>query len=408
MVTLTIFRFLVTLRNTNSPHLVSNSSLTFPKRFFCYCFEKPPMPATSSSQIVAEYAKSNRSTCTKCSATIASNSLRLGLVTRDPRGFNKTKWHHLDCFPIGSETIVSAQAIKGFSSLKGSDQESLEKLVDGDDKTQKKESDEYKSLNEGSDIRIVDEDAEYKQDERDSKERKIHMPDEDVDYEQDKRDSKKIKSNHVEPELDIAFTVSDVKNKYKDATLLPNWKAFQTVIFLEQDVGLHNSSKIAAFDFDGCLVNTSVKRIGPDAWSLMYSSVPEKLQYLHHDGYKLVIFTNESNIERWNKKRQLAVDSKIGRLINFINEVKVPIQVFVACGIGKSGGSQAEDPFRKPKPGMWRLMEQHFNSGVSIDMQKSFYVGDAAGRPKDHGDADIKFAEAIGLKFYVPEEYFGA
>ncbi|KAJ7957636.1 polynucleotide 3'-phosphatase ZDP [Quillaja saponaria] len=130
------------------------------------------MPATSSSQIVAEYAKSNRSTCTKCSATIASNSLRLGLVTRDPRGFNKTKWHHLDCFPIGSETIVSAQAIKGFSSLKSSDQESLEKLVDGDDKTQKKESDEYKSLNEGSDIRIVDEDAEYKQDERDSKERK--------------------------------------------------------------------------------------------------------------------------------------------------------------------------------------------------------------------------------------------
>lgn len=55
---------------------------------------------------------------------------------------------------------------------------------------------------------------------------------------------------------------------------------------------------------------------------------------------------------------------------------------------------------------MWHLMDQHFNSGISIDMDQSFYVGDAAGREKDHSDVDIKFAQAIGLKFYVPEEYF--
>lgn len=41
-----------------------------------------------------------------------------------------------------------------------------------------------------------------------------------------------------------------------------------------------------------------------------------------------VIFTNESNIERWKNKRQQAVDSKVGRLDNFIECVKVPIQVF--------------------------------------------------------------------------------
>lgn len=40
-----------------------------------------------------------------------------------------------------------------------------------------------------------------------------------------------------------------------------------------------------------------------------------------------VIFTNESNIERWKNKRQKAVDSKIGRLNDFIKCVKVPIQV---------------------------------------------------------------------------------
>ncbi|KAL8147852.1 hypothetical protein AgCh_005249 [Apium graveolens] len=203
------------------------------------------------------------------------------------------------------------------------------------------------------------------------------------------------------PKLGLSFSMSDILDKYKDATLLPNWKAFQTIIFLEGDDGLHHSSKIAAFDFDQCLAKTSLQRVGPDAWSLMYSSIPEKLQSLYNDGYKLVIFTNESNIDRWKNKRQIAVDSKIGRLNNFMKKVGV----FIACGIGKSG-NKAVDPFRKPEAGMWRIMEQHFNSGIPVDMDQSFYVGDAAGRPDDHSDADIKFAEAIGLKFYVPEDYF--
>jgi len=80
-----------------------------------------------------------------------------------------------------------------------------------------------------------------------------------------------------------------------------------------------------------------------------------------------VIFTNESNIDRWKNSRQKAVDSNLGRLEGFINRVKVPMQVFVACGIEGTG-----DAFRKPKSGMWRLMEWHFNSGIVIDMEQSF------------------------------------
>lgn len=48
------------------------------------------------------------------------------------------------------------------------------------------------------------------------------------------------------------------------------------------------------------------------------------------------------------------------------------MQVFIACGIGKSNG-QAEDPYRKPKPGMWHLMEKHFNSGIAVDMDQLFF-----------------------------------
>ncbi|XP_073039731.1 polynucleotide 3'-phosphatase ZDP-like isoform X2 [Primulina eburnea] len=257
--------------------------------------------------------------CFRCS--------KVGMVSKNPRGFDITKWHHLNCFPSsGCSSISPVESIAGFSSLKVCVTDEEEELEQGNLKKQK------------------------------------------FGYED-------------EGELEMSISTSDIKDGYKDAILLPKWKAFQTIIFLECDVGLDDSKKIAAFDFDGCLARTSVKRVGADAWSVMYPSKPEKLQNFYNDGYKLVIFTNESDIERWKNKRQ----------------------VFIACGLSHG---VPEDPFRKPKPGMWIIMEKEFNSGLPVDTNQSFCVGDAAGRPDHHSDADIKFAQAIGLKFYVPEEYF--
>lgn len=54
-----------------------------------------------------------------------------------------------------------------------------------------------------------------------------------------------------------------------------------------------------------------------------------------------------------------------------LQESTIYLQVFIACGIGKSG-DKAEDPFRKPEPGMWHIMEQHFNSGIAINMDQLF------------------------------------
>ncbi|KAG1367725.1 polynucleotide 3'-phosphatase ZDP [Cocos nucifera] len=329
-------------------------------------------------KVVAEYAKSNRSSCKNCRNAIAAGSLRLGSSSKDPRGFDLMKWYHLDCFPTQSHLLIAVEEITGFFSLRNCDQDALRKLEAAASSSQTA--------------------------------MKIHKRDGSAIEELEEKDSKKPKllADGKKNDFRMAFSVSDIKDQYKDATLSPKWKAFKTLIFREREEGLFDSEKIAAFDFDGCLMNTSVKRcrIHPDAWSLMYPSVPEKLQGLYNSGYKLVIFTNESNIERWKKKRQQAVDSKIGRLDNFIKHVKVPIQVFIACGLGTSK-DQTEDPFRKPKPGMWRLMEEQFNSGIAVDMDRSFYVGDAAGRVNDHSDADIKFAEVVGLKFHVPEEFFG-
>lgn len=48
------------------------------------------------------------------------------------------------------------------------------------------------------------------------------------------------------------------------------------------------------------------------------------------------------------------------------------MQVFVACGIGSGSGKSEEDPFRKPKPGMWHIMENHFNGGIPVNLDQLF------------------------------------
>eukprot|EP01018_Ginkgo_biloba_P015383 Gb_29459 [translate_table: standard] len=90
-----------------------------------------------------------------------------------------------------------------------------------------------------------------------------------------------------------------------------------------------------------------------------YEHISLLLTCMNLDSLSSSVATNKDS---WMQK---AVDSKLGRLEGFIKRVKIPIQVFVACGIEGTG-----DPFRKPKPGMWRLMEQHFNSGIAVDMEQ--------------------------------------
>lgn len=49
------------------------------------------------------------------------------------------------------------------------------------------------------------------------------------------------------------------------------------------------------------------------------------------------------------------------------------MQVFIACGIGKAAG-QVEDPFRKPKTGMWQIMKKYFNSGTEVDLNQLIFT----------------------------------
>lgn len=70
------------------------------------------------------------------------------------------------------------------------------------------------------------------------------------------------------------------------------------------------------------------------------------------------------------------------------------------------------DQYRKPALGMWKYCLEKVFTGQKVDMEGSFYCGDAAGRPasgtrkKDFTDTDIKFAKNIGIRFLTPEQFF--
>lgn len=179
------------------------------------------------------------------------------------------------------------------------------------------------------------------------------------------------------------------------------WTWYGTLMFYEHGK-TKPSSKIAAFDYDGCLANTSLFRKGPDAWSILFPGETEAvLKELADAGYKLAIMSNQSTIGKAKASFEKEVAEKKARFVGLAKKVGLPCQIFVATAPGS-----ANDPYRKPGTGMWEFLERHKNAGQRVDRSKSFFVGDAAGRPRDHSDSDLKLAEAVGVKFYNEKEVF--
>jgi bifunctional polynucleotide phosphatase/kinase len=140
---------------------------------------------------------------------------------------------------------------------------------------------------------------------------------------------------------------------------------------------------IAAFDYDWTLVkpktgNTFPKNI--DDWVWLNDSVVDKIKQYYKKGFAIIIFTNQT--KQW-KNDQIETVLKI-----------LDIPLLIAIGFDK------ED--KKPNTVL-------FDSVIkwTWDKDKSFFVGDALGRPGDWNDSDRIFAERVGFKnIKAPEDIF--
>lgn len=107
----------------------------------------------------------------------------------------------------------------------------------------------------------------------------------------------------------------------------------------------------------------------------------------HDCRYQIIILSNQ-------KKISIQTDLKAGRsesksLTNFkekllaiMRQLDIPLSIYAATQY---------DEYRKPRTGMWREFVDDYDLDVDdtkVDLEVSFFVGDAAGRPGDHSSVD--------------------
>lgn len=161
--------------------------------------------------------------------------------------------------------------------------------------------------------------------------------------------------------------------------------------------------RIAGFDMDDTLVfphGGAVFAKSRSDWQWLCSAVVPVLQELHHAGYLVTIFSNQSGIggKGWDESK--ANDIR-GKIVDLSVAAGIPIAAFIAT---------KEDEFRKPSTAMWELC----TSMMPVEVASSFYCGDAAGRTimtmagrkKDFSCSDRKFAYNVGIRFLTPEQIY--
>lgn len=209
--------------------------------------------------------------------------------------------------------------------------------------------------------------------------------------------------------ISIAETFPSPSSASKCA--MKDWKMYGTCMYLNnvdaQDCSA-STIKIAGFDLDDTLVKPASGALFAKSrsdWVWLTPQVVPKLQELHHrQGYRIVIFSNQSGIGNKGWDESKANDVR-GKILDLSENAKVPISAVIAT---------KEDEFRKPTTGMLDAYRLHLSDGKPLDLKGSFYCGDAAGRhiltlagrKKDFSCSDRKFAYNSGMTFYTPEEFF--
>ena len=172
----------------------------------------------------------------------------------------------------------------------------------------------------------------------------------------------------------------------------------------------HNSSLILGMDLDWTIIKPLTGKVHPkdkDDWTFWAESL-EKIKEKCGAGYKFVIFTNQGGLLK-EKANRLNLDGFKARWTNIYDKFKENgiTSVYLVAAL-------YDDFYRKPCTGMWEFVEKHLNGNGNgngstnhiVDRKKSIYIGDMAGRDKDHSATDLLFTMNLGVPFQVPELFY--
>lgn len=107
----------------------------------------------------------------------------------------------------------------------------------------------------------------------------------------------------------------------------------------------------------------------------------------------MLFITNQAGIEKGKVKFETELKPKFEAMVK---ELDIPVFILIATG---------ENHYRKPATELWKHFIDKCNNGVEVDESECFYIGDAAGRPKnwapgkpkDFSCVDRMFAANIGI-----------
>lgn len=171
----------------------------------------------------------------------------------------------------------------------------------------------------------------------------------------------------------------------------------------------HNNIKIAGFDFDDTILHyyRKIKNI-ERPWVYISDEFIKQLKKFLIEGYMIVVWTNQSTLEKKESEWKTLVDELY---LDLTHELEKRFQFIVMAAM-------KNDIYRKPNLGMYNMIIKKF--GKKVD--KIFYCGDAAGRRErsyyrikfyptgkssDFSDSDYKFALNIPkCTFLTPEKMY--